>query len=337
MNRGITVIPCFRRGVLALAAGFVLLGVDIASAQQSVFEPGTALMDSGRYQDALAVFHDLEERLPTSDSLDYYIGRCLFATDELDASAKAFERAIQQNTTSSLYYQWLGIARSVQAQEASIFRKPGLAKKCRSALERAVELDGENLDARYNLLQYYIMAPGIMGGSEEKARVQAQEIERLDPRLGCRAMVSIHENAKEYEEAEKIQQRYLAENPADSLAKLDLGFYYQRREAWAKAREVFESLVRRHPDWPDPLYQVGRTGVFCGEELEQAEEAFYRFIAMDKGTSGLTNSYAYYRLGNIYEHSERWEDALKAYRTALELDSTNQNAQESLNRLEGKR
>ncbi|MGI9041396.1 MAG: hypothetical protein ACR2HK_09955 [Gemmatimonadales bacterium] len=46
----------------------------------------------------------------------------------------------------------------------------GKVKKGRAALERAIELDPDNLEARSTLMQFLLQAPGFAGGSRDGAR-----------------------------------------------------------------------------------------------------------------------------------------------------------------------
>ena len=47
-------------------------------------------------------------------------------------------------------------------------------------MEKAIQLDPDNLDAREGLFQYYTQAPFFVGGSASKAAAQLEEIRRRD-------------------------------------------------------------------------------------------------------------------------------------------------------------
>jgi len=64
------------------------------------------------------------------------------------------------------------------AEQASGLTALGLARKTRDALERAVELDPEDPQALADLIRYYRAAPGFLGGSDEKARLLEERLER---------------------------------------------------------------------------------------------------------------------------------------------------------------
>jgi hypothetical protein len=85
---------------------------------------------------------------------------------------------VQLDEHSSDYHLWLGRACGRLAERVDVFRQFLLARKMKLHLERAVELNPENLAARADLREYYEKAPAFLGGSVEKAKVQEEEIEK---------------------------------------------------------------------------------------------------------------------------------------------------------------
>src|SRR3954453_12482365 len=96
-------------------------------------------------------------------------GRAAMARNDADAAATLFKKAVAQNPKSAEAHYLLGTAYGSQAQKASIFGQASLAGKTKDEFEKAVALDPNQLDARMGLVEYYTMAPGIIGGSFEKA------------------------------------------------------------------------------------------------------------------------------------------------------------------------
>jgi len=97
------------------------------------------------------------------------------------------QRAVAQDPNNANVHYLLGVAYGNLAQKASAFRRVSLARHTRDEFEHAVELDPNDLDARWGLVQYYTLAPGYLGGSEQKAEQQAEEISKRDPSFGKRA------------------------------------------------------------------------------------------------------------------------------------------------------
>ena len=57
-----------------------------------------------------------------------------------------------------------------------------LGWKIGDELEETIRLDPAELDARVDLVRFYMMAPRMVGGSAKKARLQAREIGRASCR-----------------------------------------------------------------------------------------------------------------------------------------------------------
>jgi tetratricopeptide (TPR) repeat protein len=119
------------------------------------------------------------------------------ADRRFDEAADAFERAAKQQQGSAVYHFWLGQAYGAQAQQANVLRQPSLARRTKQEFERAVQLDPDYLDARAGLMQFYLLAPGLMGGSVDKAREQAAEVRRRDPYRGAFLAASIAQRQKD--------------------------------------------------------------------------------------------------------------------------------------------
>ncbi len=78
-----------------------------------------------------------------------------------------------------------------------------MAKKVRTEFERAVELDPANWEARTDLAEFYLEAPGIVGGGKDKARAQAQALTPLNPAMAHWVMGRIAEKNKDDATAER--------------------------------------------------------------------------------------------------------------------------------------
>jgi tetratricopeptide (TPR) repeat protein len=87
-----------------------------------------------------------------------------------DEAAKLAEQCIAAHPQRSDCHEALGEALGSKAMAGGIMSAIGYAGKIRDAFQKAVELDTNNLTARSSLQQYYVMAPGIAGGSTDKAQ-----------------------------------------------------------------------------------------------------------------------------------------------------------------------
>src|SRR4030095_10220016 len=107
-------------------------------------------------------------------------GKAAHNAENTDKAGRAFERAVPLDPNSSLYHMWLGHAYTRQLSTAGFLRKPFIARRCGEAYNMAVKLDPSSVDAGEARLEFFLNAPGIVGGGIDKARAEAARIAALD-------------------------------------------------------------------------------------------------------------------------------------------------------------
>ena len=88
---------------------------------------------------------------------------------QYQAALAKIEQAVALAPDNSSYHHLLGKCYGRLAEQSNPLTAFSLAKKTRKSLERAVELDRNNINALKDLMQYYRQAPGFLGGSQKKA------------------------------------------------------------------------------------------------------------------------------------------------------------------------
>src|SRR5262249_50068282 len=149
--------------------------------------------------------------------------RCyLEQKDYLNAIADA-QRAVSGRPDDSEYQRWLGRAYGAAAEQARSF---SLARKVRLAFEQAVQLNPANLAARRDLLEFYLEAPWILGGSSGKALKQVEAIAGVDAVAGhlARAAYCLHE--KRLDEAVAAYESMLNLRPSRIDPYLEAADFY---------------------------------------------------------------------------------------------------------------
>jgi len=183
-------------------------------------------------------------------------------------------------------------------------------------------------------MDFYLIAPGVMGGSKEKAREQAAEIAKLSPLQGRFAMAAIAQREKDVKAVEREFVAAVAENPDSLIAHLNLSVYYQNVQRWDDAFRVLDQLLAAKPDEVRAHYQIGRAAALSGTQLERGEQSLKRWIARppDDATT-ITRSGAHYRLGMVYEKQGKRELARAEYGEALRINPGNDDARKALQKL----
>ena len=305
----------------------------VRAASSPAVEDGVRLFREGRYEDARAALTPAATAKPPDSTAVFSLGRIALARDDGKEAARWFEQAVALDGQSSAAHMWLGRAYGTQAQKAGKLSQIGLAHKTRSEFERAVALDTNNLEARDGLISYFLQAPGFMGGSVEKAKEQAAEIQKRDAFRGTFANARIAEDQKDHAGAERAYRSAVAAFPESLSARYALGIYLTRVERFDEAFAVFDSILAAHPDELNGLYQIGRTGALSGQQLDRAEQALKTFLAAPPRENTPRPAGAHWRLGMVYEKQGKKDLAAEEYRKSLALDPNFAEAKKSLAKL----
>ena len=180
--------------------------------------PAILLYEAGEFQKAA----DLLQGAPASGRADLslWLGKSCLRARKWDEAIAALEEAVRLQPSNSINHLWLGRAYGEKASRASAFSAFGIARKVVREFETAVKLDPSNMDARFDLLEFYVEAPGIVGGGKDKATVQASAIASLNARMGHTARARIFEKEKKFDPARAELVKATREFPAESEAFL---------------------------------------------------------------------------------------------------------------------
>jgi len=290
------------------------------------------LFDNHHYAEARRLLEPQAKTDSTGETA-YWLGRIAIRLQDLDGGVEWLQRAVAAQPSNSEWHHWLGTAFGLKALRANVLKQALLAKKVQREFEEAVRLDPANLDARYDLEEFYLLAPGIMGGSMEKAEDQAREIRSRDAMNGFRAWGRIYSQKKETARAEAEFRRAIEEFPKEADPYYWLASHFQRQNQTGRAMDVLESLVKTNPDAAGAYYGIARLALASGERLDRAEECLKIYLTRQPGKDDPAPAWAHFRLGGIYEKKGNRAGARTEYQTALDLEPGLADAREALKKL----
>src|SRR5260370_1525148 len=141
------------------------------------------LLAAGRVDDVIQTLKQPIRHSSTDAEANTLVCRAYFMLEDWDRGISASELAVNLAPQNSLYPLWLGRIYGEKADRAGFMSAAGLAKKVRNEFERAVELDRKSWEARTDLAEFYLEAPGIVGGGKDKARAQADALASVKPAM----------------------------------------------------------------------------------------------------------------------------------------------------------
>ena len=270
---------------------------------------------------------------PSDSRAAHYLGRACLSADDVDKAVEWMEKSVALDGGRVDYHLWLGRAYGAKAMRATVFQQPSLAGKVRREFERASALDPENLEARFALIEFYLRAPGVMGGSLAKAHEQAAEIRKRDPLQGHRATGRVAEYQGWYDAARQEYAAALRDFPERSEPYYWMAAFCERRKDYDRAFEIYEKLLEKTPAEAAARYQIGRTAAVSGENLDRGIECLQAYLLHTPGPEEPSLAYAHLRLGAIYERKHDKDLAKAEYNAALSLDPMLRDARKALTSL----
>jgi tetratricopeptide (TPR) repeat protein len=315
-----------------LAAAFLLSASSLLAGSPKTDE-GVRLLDAGRRSEARAALEAAAREDPKDARAAVYLGRIFLAQEDLDNAVLWLEKAVALDAASSENQLWLGRAYGSQAIKSNVFKQASLAGKVKRAFEKSVELDANNLDARFAVIDYYLQAPGIMGGSVEKAREQAAEIARRDALRGYRAVGRIAEYEKNFDAALAVYARAEKEFPGKREPFFWMTNLYSKQKEYGKAFDVMEKLLTQQPAELLACFQIGNLAAQSGERLDRGEECLKLYLAREPKKTEPSLAATHLVLGRVYEKKGSRDLARREYEAALKIDPSLKDAQEALKNL----
>jgi tetratricopeptide (TPR) repeat protein len=207
-----------------------------------------------------------------------------------------FEKAVSQKPTAEAYY-WLGVAYGEQALQANVFKQAMLAKKVKDSFEKSVQLDPKYVEPRLSLIDYYLIAPSVMGGSVEKAKEQAAALRSIDSLAGHRGMAKIYAKDKKYDLVRNEMVLAVRELPNSAVAHFYLGNAYFNEKNYPAAMHEYEMSAKLDPAYIRAFYRVGVTAATSGTALPRGEELLKKYLTQTPGEGDPSLASAWYYLG----------------------------------------
>jgi tetratricopeptide (TPR) repeat protein len=194
-----------RRSVEALAVAIALAGLATASAAELTPDAAYTLTARSVWSreappkpDELATARKVLEaqaaKEPEAAKWVFALGRAaaIEADQASGDAAKAkrkdaltrMERAVALQPGNADYQFWLGNASFESIDDVGMLSKMSLASGGRKAFEKAIALDPSHVAAHVGLSQFYLGAPGIAGGSIEKAKAEGRALLAIPGKRG---------------------------------------------------------------------------------------------------------------------------------------------------------
>jgi tetratricopeptide (TPR) repeat protein len=290
------------------------------------------MLAAGRVDEAIAELNGHLSSAPADAESSNLLCRAYYALEDWDRAESSCRKAAALDPDNSRFHLWLGRVYGEKADRATFLAAAGLAVKVRGEFERAVQLNPNDVDARLDLAEFYVLAPRILGGGEQKAREQAQSIATVNPGREHWVYARIAEQKKDAVTAEREYHLYIDLSKGEAQAWLNLAFFLRRQLRLDEMEQAVVKLGQAPMPNLDALVEASQILYRTGRSYPFATELLHRYLAAGPVEAAPAFK-ARYLLGLLLEKQGDKAGAALEYRASLSLARNFGMAQQALNRV----
>lgn len=253
-------------------------------------------------------------------------------TTKREAVIAKAEACVKALPASAKCHHALGRLYGAAALSSGLVNGIKYASRIKEEFARAVELEPKNFDARRDLNQFYLQAPGLAGGSVRKAIENCEAHGKHNATQGQLLRADVHIYEKEFDKAESLLS---AVKPAsDEIAAralpqawVGLGFAMIGDKQAAKAQALFERQLVHDMNNALLHFGLGRAQLE-NNAVDAAIASLERAIKIDAKLN------IHYRLGIAYQTKGDKPRAITAFQQFLGYAPPGKSADDARQRIE---
>jgi len=275
------------------------------------------LIEEGHWKWARAIVEPWIRAKPNDPRANFLLSQIHNAFGDRQSPLPLAEKAVQLDGGTAKYHRQVAEVLGVTAQYSGMVRQLFLARRFKKEIDLALAEDARDLQALRDLMEFYLLAPGIAGGDKDQARAAAQRIGRIDIVAGCLAEARMAEFYKQPAKAEALLRKAVESQPGSYRARIALANYYlaashrndalaekQAREAlkidrgrvdayavlavvyaaradWVEMEAVLANAEREIPDDLTPDYRAAEAMLAAHREVPRAVGFLRKYLAAE--------------------------------------------------------
>lgn len=275
------------------------------------------LIETGHWKQARSIVERRLRETPQDPNLIFLQSQIRNAFGDRATPLSLAEKAVSLASGVARYHRQLAEVQGVMAQHANAFQQLLLSRRFRKEIDAAIAIDPRDLQAQRDLMEFYLLAPGIAGGDLKRAEATAQTIASIDAAEGLSAKARIAAYRKDYSQAEALTERAAEAKPpsykrwialaqfhmapehpnetaAESAARKALSLdasrvdayailapIYAGRGDWTTLDGILDTAARAVPDDAAPYYRAAERLLARGTDPARAERYLRVYLSQE--------------------------------------------------------
>lgn len=225
------------------------------------------LIEQGHWKRARALVEARIREAPDDALANFLLSQIRNAFGDRESPLRLAEKAVALDGGTAKYHRQIAEVTGVMAQHAGLFQQLMLARRFRKEIDTALALDARDVQALRDLMEFYLLAPGIAGGDENKADVTAGRIGAIDASEGFQARARLAEFHKDGENMERWLCQAVEAQPEDYRARMALAAFYlvPEHSNIARAAEQAQAAIAIDPGRVDAYAALAEVHAVRGD------------------------------------------------------------------------
>lgn len=228
-----------------------------------------------RYSEALQAVTPVSDR---DGGALFLAGRAAYGLGDYRKATDFLEKAVALQPADSARHLWLGRAFGRRAETSLPFMAPRYASRARQSFEKAVQLDPANGDALGDLFEYYLQAPGFLGGGLDKAKAILPKFRAIGPADYEFASAKLAEAEKDFAGAEQYLLRAVKLMPKSAGRVLDVAGFLSRQGRFQESVPWLDRAKTLAPGDPEVLYRTAEIYIESRQNLSMARTLLQEYL-----------------------------------------------------------
>jgi tetratricopeptide (TPR) repeat protein len=303
-----------------------------ANPRNGGLEEAIRFYEKGDYKSATTRFSELIRSSPEDANVRLWMGKSFIKTRQWANAVREMEKATQIEPSNALYRLWLGRACGFEAEHTFKLFAMGKARRVIKEFEAASKLAPANMDIRFDMLEFYLQAPSVVGGGDDKAKAEVLTIAKLDPKHGPIARAILFKYDKKYDLAKKELIQATVDYPDYPAAYADLAdFLLDRNDFDGALKNSQKALALKESKHARLIMAAARIRI--GSDIDEAERSLKELASGLLGDNDPSFEQVYYWLGEYYLVKGDKVKARQALQSALSYDPDYEPAKKIMSKL----
>lgn len=295
-------------------------------------EEAIRLYEKGEFNKAVSQLVELSRSSPDDAKTRFWLGKAYLKTRKWDKAVKEIEKAAKLEPSNVLYRLWLGRACGYLADHTFPLFAMGKAGRVIKEFEAASKLAPKDLDVRFDMLEFYLQAPPIVGGGDDKANAEVETIARLDPKKGPIARAMMYKDKKKFDLAKKELIQATIDYPDYAAGFRDLAdFLLDQKDFEGALKYSQKALELEHSKRAKLLSAAAR--IRACKDLDEAEKFLQELVSGSLSDNDPSFEEVNYWIGECHLAKGDKAKAREAFKSALVFDPDYEPAKKAISKL----